>query len=305
MVHPSSSLSFDAGVRRRLTFRFGDGIESWFDELPSVLDALAERWNLAFDSVIPRGSVSVVIRCSMHDTANCVLKVSPDRARLTREAAALDQWHTVHTPSVLAVDERAGALLLEAIEPGTPLDESAEYPALERLAELLTALHSSGVPESSYPSVAQRVAYLFDASFKVYQRSPWLVDLVPLEVYEQGRRLATRLAEQPSSTVLVHGDLTPRNVLLGGGTRGLVAIDPAPCVGDPAFDAVDLLLWQADDFETVAVRTAALAPTIGVKPTRMLDWCTAFAGMVVLEMAESATSSRKSIRALAALAVDA
>jgi streptomycin 6-kinase len=31
--------------------------------------------------------------------------------------------------------------------------------------------------------------------------------------------------------------LTPSSILDGGAERGLVAIDPAPCLGDPAFDA--------------------------------------------------------------------
>jgi hypothetical protein len=57
-----------------------------------------------------------------------VLKVSPNRARLADEAAALEGWHTVHTPAVLALDEQLGALLLEAIEPGTPLVVSSTYP---------------------------------------------------------------------------------------------------------------------------------------------------------------------------------
>src|SRR5437588_4233309 len=304
-MRPSSSLTIDPGVHRRLTFRFGEGIGSWFDALPSVLDALAERWGLTLDSTIPRGSVSVVIRCSTHESRDCVLKVSPDRARVEREAAALDQWQTDHTPSVLAVDERAGALLLEAIVPGTPLDESAEYPALERLGDLLTALHTTGVPDPSYPSVAKRVAYLFNASSRIYQRSPWLADVVPLEVYERGRRLAAQMAEQPASTVLVHGDLTPSNILFGGATRGLVAIDPAPCLGDPAFDAVDLLLWQADDVETVASRVAALAPRMGVPADRMLEWCRAFAGMTALELAESTTSASGRMQWIAALAAEA
>ena len=54
--------------------------------------------------------------------------------------------------------------------------------------------------------------------------------------------------------MLLHGDLTPVNVLDGGVERGLVAIDPAPCVGDPAFDAIDLVLWRADDAATIATR---------------------------------------------------
>ena len=83
----SSSLHLDHGVRRRLTARFGDGIKSWIDELPAVLDALAERWQLELDSLIPRGSMSVVIRCRRRAAHPAVLKVSPDRARLAQEAA--------------------------------------------------------------------------------------------------------------------------------------------------------------------------------------------------------------------------
>ncbi|HEY6055681.1 MAG TPA: aminoglycoside phosphotransferase family protein, partial [Gaiellaceae bacterium] len=105
-------------MRRRLTARFGDAVEAWFDELPGVLGALAERWRLELGAPIPRGSVSVVIRCRLPDGGAAVLKVSPDRARLADEAAALDRWTTVHTPSVLALDESVGALLIEAIEPG-------------------------------------------------------------------------------------------------------------------------------------------------------------------------------------------
>ena len=111
----------DDGVRRRLTARFGAEVGAWFDELPDVLSALAERWQVEFGSLIPRGSMSVVIRCQMTDGRPSVLKVSPDRKRLANEAAVLDSWATPHTPAVFAVDESAGALLLEAIEPGIPL----------------------------------------------------------------------------------------------------------------------------------------------------------------------------------------
>src|SRR6266536_3253561 len=142
----------DAGARQRLTARFGSEVEAWFDELPGVLTALAERWQFELGSPIPRGSVSAVFRCRMADGRRAVLKASPDRARLALEAAALDAWHTVHTPGVIALDERVGALVIEAIEPGTPLVASPVYPAAGRVAGLLSALHDSGVPDPSYPT---------------------------------------------------------------------------------------------------------------------------------------------------------
>jgi streptomycin 6-kinase len=82
---------------------------------------------------------------------------------------------------------------------------------------------------------------LFDACGPWRDSNPTLVVLVPPELFDRGRRLALRLTEDRSRTVLLHGDFTPVNILDGGERRGLVAIRPASCLGDPAFDPVDLL----------------------------------------------------------------
>jgi streptomycin 6-kinase len=297
------SLRIDDEARSRLTARYGAEVGRWFDELPVVLGALAKRWQVELDSVIPRGSMSVVIRCRMGDGRPAVLKVGPDRTRLLNEAAALNRWTTAHTPSVLAVDESVGALLLEAIEPGTPLAESSAYPDMESVAELLSSLHATGVPDPSYPPLVHHVEYLFNSGTRPYERRPELVDVVQPELYERGRRLAMRLVEDVSPTALLHGDLTPNNILDGGSQRGLVAIDPAPCLGDDlAFEAVDLLFWQADDADMVARRAEQLAPAIGVDARRLVDWCIAFAGMVALELAEAANTPRERVEALITLA---
>jgi streptomycin 6-kinase len=212
---------------------------------------------------------------------------------------------TAHTPSVFAVDESVGALLIEAIEPGTPLVESLVYPDLHAVGNLLTSLHD-GIPDPSYPTLADRVAYLFDSGTAPYRRRPEVSELVPPELYERGRRLATKLAEGVPPTALLHGDLTPSNILDGGARRGLVAIDPAPCLGDDlAFDAVDLLLWQATSADAVADRAQLLAPAIGVKSAHLLEWCIAFAAMIALELAESGDADPDRIHTYLALATQA
>jgi streptomycin 6-kinase len=291
----------DQELRARLGRRFGRAIDAWFDALPKVLADLGERWELEWGSVIQRGSMSVVIRCRAFGGA-AVLKVSPERTRIAHEAAALASWRTVHVPALLAVDERAGALLIEEVEPGTPLAASAVYPSTESLVALLASLHEAGVPDPSYEPVADHVAYLFDASTKLYERKPELAELIPRELYERGRQLALRLAWEASPSVLLHGDLTPVNVLDGGPERGLVAIDPAPCLGDPAFDAVDLVFWRAADAETIAARARQLAPAIGADADRLLAWCIAFAGMVALEIAERPGGSLEQAGPFVALA---
>jgi streptomycin 6-kinase len=292
----------DAGARQRLTARFGSEVEAWLGKLPGVLAALAERWRFELGSPVPRGSVSAVFGCRMADGRRAVLKASPDRARLALEAAALGAWHTIHTPAVIALDEQLGALLIEAIEPGTPLAVSSIYPASDSVAGLLGSLHASGVPGPSFPAVGQRVAHLFGSSARLYERHRELTALIPPELYERGRRLATRLARHDSPIVLLHGDLTPGNILDGGAGRGLVAIDPAPCLGDAAFDAVDLVLWQADDLETIQARAERLAAATGVDAQRLFGWCAAFAAMNALELASQANAPSARIEALLELA---
>jgi streptomycin 6-kinase len=276
------------------------------EKLPDVLGALAERWQVEWGSLIPRGSMSVVIRCRMSDGRPAVLKVSPDRVRMASEAAALASWTTVHTPSVLAVDESLGALLIEGIEPGTPLVESLTYPGTETTADLLASLHADGVPNLSFPPLAYRVAHLFNSGASPYKRHPELLELIPLELYERGGQLATRLAESVPPTALLHGDLTPSNILDGGVQRGLVAIDPAPCLGDDlAFDAIDLLLWQADGVDTITARANLLAPAIDAETSHLLEWCTAFAAMTALELAESTDAAPDLVQTCLALAAQA
>jgi streptomycin 6-kinase len=85
--------------------------------------------------------------------------------------------------------------------------------------------------------------------------------------------------------VLLHGDLHPGNVLDGGATRGLVAIDPRACAGDPAFHAIDWIVWRADGGDAVERRIATLAPVAGVEGDRLHAWCAAFAAIVAVSLA--------------------
>ena len=251
---PDADLITD-DTRRRIVGRYGPDVEPWLGSLPSRLNRLAAKWQLRLGAVIPLGNMSVVVHCG-----DAVLKVSPDLARVADESRALTEWSsTAHVPSVLAVDVDAGALLLEAVEPGTPLIETRVYPALADLADLFAALHVSS--RGDYPSLSDRVEYLFEASGIV-----------------EGRQLARELVATSRYDTLIHGDLTPRNVLLGG-DRGLVAIDPAACIGEPEFDAVDLVMWQASGREEMATR----ADRLGLDVPRTLAWCDAFTPMVEAE----------------------
>jgi streptomycin 6-kinase len=280
------TLAIDPGSRERLTERFGHAVEGWFTQLPGIVAALADRWHIELGEQIPRGSVSLVYRCRLGDGRPAVLKVSPDRARIADETAALRAWRTVHVPRVFGSDEALGALLIEAVVPGTQLDEDPDHASGETVAELVSALHL-GTPNPSFPPVASRIDALFRSSEALYRRDPGLTVVISKELYARGRSLAGRLARLEHRDVLLHGDLTPSNILTGGEERGLVAIDPAPCIGDAAFDVVDLVLWQADSVETIERRAEHLAVVMDVDASMIFSWCVAFAGMNALELAST------------------
>src|SRR5690348_1472350 len=48
----STGPTIDAQTRRRLTIRFGDAVDAWFEELAGRLAALSERWQLELGAQI-------------------------------------------------------------------------------------------------------------------------------------------------------------------------------------------------------------------------------------------------------------
>ena len=79
---------------------------------------------------------------------------------------------------------------------------------------------------------------------------------------------AAELERSTRQEVLVHGDFDERNLLWS--TRGLVAIDPWPCVGDPAYDAG---YWvHGNRRPGRRARLEAIVAATGLERERVRDW---------------------------------
>jgi hypothetical protein len=65
---------------------------------------------------------------------------------------------------------------------------------------------------------------------------------------------------------------------------------------------IDLVLWRADDAETVTARAKQLAPAIGAEADRLVKWCAAFAAMAALEIAEASDAGHERVQPFIALA---
>jgi streptomycin 6-kinase len=292
-------------TRRRLTARFGaQRVEPWWERLPGALAELAARWDIVVGDGVGRGNTSLVVRCRRADGRPAMLKLTPDAEIAGAEARALRSWASSgRVPLVWGFDATAGALLLEALPDETPLSEAGVDVGLRDIAGLIGALHHSGEPviADGVVSLADRVAFIFDHWGQRHGRNAAVTRVVPVAALERGHALARELAAVAGAGVLLHGDLHPGNVLHGGSGRGLVAIDPRACVGDPAFDAVDWVPWATDDPRLWKPRGRELACALGADADRLWAWCTACAALLAAgEVARGGPSSR--VQALLAVA---
>jgi streptomycin 6-kinase len=277
-VSVASGTAVDGPARAKLVERFGPGVAAWCDDVPRLVGSVAARWQLRVRRALPAGGTSVLFDCRVRDGVPVVLKLTPDHAIAAGEAAALEAWaDSAHVVRLRDADLDRGALLLEFIEPGVPLSEDPAGWDLTELTPLLTDLWSPRpwTAVDAVPQLRDRVEFLFDLTRHRLAGRPDLGRILPPELLESSRGRALVLAGGGSAG-LVHGDLHPGNVLRA--ERGLVAIDPRPCVGDRAFDAIDWVLGPAVSRHDVDRRIDRLAEDIPtVDPDRVLAWCHATA----------------------------
>ncbi|THA23893.1 aminoglycoside phosphotransferase [Streptomyces sp. RKND-216] len=260
-------------VRDRLVVRFGPEVLAWCDALPALAGELAARWDLQL-LASRGGGTSRVLRCRRRGAGTTVwLKVTPAPAIAREEAEALHRW--AGSPSVvglLAQDLQAGALLLEDVAPGPPVQRLAGR--LPEVAALLRALREPS-PGREGPSALRPLSERVDFLCRLTERRADAAGVPGRFGSAFLERARTRCRELSDSAPvgLVHGDLHPANVLSGPGGR-LVAIDPRPAWGDPDFDAVDWVLDGVSDLAALKRRTAELAAMVpGLCPDRVLGWC--------------------------------
>jgi streptomycin 6-kinase len=88
-------------------------------------------------------------------------------------------------------------------------------------------------------------------------------------LHPSNRQASASPLHAKGDATLLHGDLENRNIMHCK-TRGLVAIDPLPCVGDAAYDA-GYWLANVDRHEREAT-SALLARRLDLDQTRLLGW---------------------------------
>ena len=269
------------GAGARLVSRFGPAAVGWLDGVAALAARLASRWGLVLGELFASGASSVVMRCRWPDGTPAVLKLSPDRTLLAKQVEMLRVFASSgRVPAVLSADTEAGAMVLEEVRPGT---EAGDLPltSLPKLwGELLAALHAVTPPAGWSRDLRGRCDEAF-ARIGGRLAEPAIAARIDEATWRRAIERCEALLDTQARLVLLHGDLHLGNVLDGGLSRGLVAIDPKACIGDPCFDAVDYVVAGAGH-EGVEVRCQRVAVACGLDGDRLHAWSRVIAPMFAI-----------------------
>lgn len=269
----------DAEKRARADFLIdtGHGLEAARDQVRAVVAKVLEpdwkpappsAWGLGRLSLLAEGVGGTAWRAVAPDGRTSVLKrLSPQAAPDAPHALAWLRWR-----------DGSGAIrLLGAQGPWQWLEDAGDRPlsavletegdeaATRIAADVLRALHApSDRPAEGLQTMADRFAAL------------------GLEATRQGGLfgeaavMAAGLMAEGTPIRPLHGDLHHDNVLHG--PRGWLAIDPHGVLGDPAYDAANLLYnpLERQDLRTDPARARrlaeALGPAVGRPAQAVMAW---------------------------------
>jgi streptomycin 6-kinase len=252
---------------------YGKRGRAWLEQLTTRIERYRADWELEVEGVLPTGFSSCCLAVSRTGVEPAVLKLSGPWTPARPEVLALRIWNGGSVPRLLRADEIGdGALLLERIAPGQPLSDARDD-LVEGVAQLISDLNIGRASEEAVellPPLASVVeTQIATAGAEAAARSSDEASTLAPRLTKTRRLARKLLSSAKRDVILLHGDLENRNILLCN-SRGLVAIDPLPCVGEASYDAG---YWLANlDRDEREPASAVLAQRLDLDQERLLAW---------------------------------
>lgn len=224
-------------VHNATELRGVEGAE-WAKRLPAVVADCERRWSLEVGSPFPELSQNYVAPALHADGTKAVLKLSfPEDLEFRTEAQALRLFDEQGIVRLLELDLEQGAMLLERLEPGVPLDTvEDDEEAMSIAADVLRRLWRPAPADHPFPLVSDLARGLVRLRWHFGGETGPL----PTALVEEAEALFAELIPSQAEPILLHGDLHHGNVLAAR-RRPWLAIDPKGVVGEPAYDTGALL----------------------------------------------------------------
>jgi streptomycin 6-kinase len=252
-----------------ITEVFGDRGREWLDQLPATIAFWAERWSLRIDPPFASLSYNFVAPAVRSDGTAAVLKLGVPNKELTSEIAALRLYDGRGISRLLEADADAGALLIERLQLGTPLERIADDEGATIIAaRVMRQLWRPVSPDHPFPTV-ERWGSGFE---RLRSRFNGGTGPLPAPLVDRAERLFADLTRSQSAPVLLHGDLHHWNILQAEREPWL-AIDPKGVVGEAAYEVGALLRNpRPQPTSVLARRLDILADELAIPRDRLAAW---------------------------------
>lgn len=253
-----------------------DGNAGWLDELPSIVESLAQEWSLTIGSTLRGGHIAYVVDATLADGTAAVLKVGvPGTEReLTFEATALRLADGDGCARLLRDDLGRGALVLERL--GAAICDVVPDPATRQdmLCDVAARLWRPVSPDVDLPTGADKAREYADLLPRLWEETGRACSEATVEdalaCLDRRRR-----AHDDRHAVLVHGDVHDLNALQAAdGTFKL--IDPDGLRAEPACDLGTIIRSNPDAGDDLHARAKRLATRTGVDATAIWEWGTIY-----------------------------
>lgn len=265
-------------LRRVVTDLHGRAGAQWFGRLPEILEACAAAWGLELGPAFGPASYNYVARAVRADGTRAVLKVGFPGRESAREAAALEHFGGRGCARLLESDSGACALLVERLEPGTPLvvlaNEARDEEATAAAAGVMRELWRPAPDVHDFPTAADWA----EGFGRLRRRFGGGCGPLPEAFVGEAEALSAELLDSSPAPVLLHADLHHGNVLAAGPGRWL-AVDPQGLVAEPACEAGALLrnplpqlFGMRRPVEVLSRRLDTLASELGLERARLRGW---------------------------------
>lgn len=251
-----------------------EGHAAWLDELPSVVESVAQEWSLTIGASLRGGHAALVVEATLADGTAAVLKVGVPGTRrdLAFEATVLRLADGDGCARLVHDDLDRGALLLERL--GAALYDVVPDPATrhDMMCEVAAKLWRPVSPDVDLPTGADKAREYSDLLPRLWEETDQACSEATVEdalaCMERRRR-----AHNDRDAVLVHGDVHDLNVLQAAdGTFKL--IDPGGLRAEPACDLGTIIRCNPDTGDDLRARANRLAAHTGVDAMAIWEWGT-------------------------------
>ena len=235
------------------------GGPEWLERLPDLAEACIEQWSLVPEEPVDTG-YSLVI-----PAGDVFLKVNLPDEESEHEAEALARWNGVGAARLLARDDERRAYLVERLRPGRQLWEVPDDQATEIAA---------GVLEQIWIPADRPFRRLEDAATRWAEELPRTA--LDRKLVDRAVSFLREAGPTQHESVLLHQDFHGGNVLES--SRGWLAIDAKPLVGEREFDTASLIRDRRPATKAqMERRLDYLVERLGLEPERTRGWAIAHA----------------------------